>query len=53
MKFKLWKKGCDIQELPIVFVNREKGVSKMNGSIIWEAIFGVIYLKFVSIFKRI
>ena len=53
MKFKLWKKGCTLEEVPIVFVNRERGVSKMNGSIIWEAIFGVIYLKFVSIFKRI
>ena len=53
MKFKLWKKGCTLEEVPIVFVNRERGVSKMNGSIIWEAIFGVIYLKFISIFKRI
>ena len=53
MKFKLWKKGCTLEEIPIVFVNRERGVSKMNGSIIWEAIFGVIYLKLASIFKRI
>ena len=53
MKFKLWKKGCSLEEVPIVFVNRERGVSKMNGSIIWEAIFGVIYLRFVYIFKRI
>ena len=52
MKFKLWKKGCSIKEIPIVFVNREKGVSKMNSSIIWEAIYGVIYLKFESIYKR-
>ncbi|MGB1448563.1 MAG: polyprenol monophosphomannose synthase [Flavobacteriaceae bacterium] len=51
MKFKLWKKGCSIKEIPIVFVNREKGVSKMNSSIIWEAIYGVIYLKFESIYK--
>lgn len=52
MKFKLWKKGCSLKEIPIVFVNREKGVSKMNSSIIWEAIYGVIYLKFESIYKR-
>lgn len=52
MKFKLWKKACTLKEIPIVFVNREKGVSKMNSSIIWEAIYGVIYLKFESIYKR-
>ena len=52
MKFKLWKKGCSLKEIPIVFVNREKGASKMNSSIIWEAIYGVIYLKFESIYKR-
>ncbi len=52
MKFKLWKKGCSLREIPIVFINREKGVSKMNSSIIWEAVFGVIYLKFESIYKR-
>ena len=53
MKFRLWKKGFTMIEIPIVFTNREKGSSKMNGSIIWEAIFGVIYLKFASIFKRL
>ena len=52
MKFKLWKKDCSLKEISIVFVNREKGVSKMNSSIIWEAIYGVIYLKFESIYKR-
>ena len=53
MKFKLWKKGFRLKEIPIVFTNREKGSSKMNSSIIWEAIYGVIYLKFMSIFKRL
>lgn len=53
MKFKLWKKGFSMIETPIVFVNREKGNSKMNGSIIWEAIYGVIYLKLASVFKRL
>lgn len=52
MKFKLWKRGSTIKEIPIVFTNREKGISKMNSSIIWEAIYGVIYLKFESIYKR-
>lgn len=53
MKYKLWKKDFRIKEVPIVFVNRKKGYSKMNSSIIWEAIYGVIYLKFKSIFKRL
>lgn len=53
MKFKLWKKGFRLNEIPIVFTNREKGTSKMNSSIIWEAIYGVIYLKFKSIFSNI
>ena len=53
MKFKLWKKGLRLKEVPIVFTNREKGHSKMNSSIIWEAIYGVIYLKFKSIFNRL
>ncbi len=52
MKFKLWKKGSTIKEIPIVFTNREKGISKMNSSIIWEAIYGVICLTFESIYKR-
>ena len=53
MKFKLWKKGFRLIEIPIIFTNREKGTSKMNGSIIWEAIYGVIYLKFKSIFNNL
>ncbi len=53
MKFRLWKKNFLIEEIPIVFTNRAKGVSKMNGSIIWEAVFGVIYLKFISILNRL
>ena len=52
MKFKAVEKSLLAKEIPIVFVNREKGVSKMNSSIIWEAIYGVIYLKFESIIKR-
>ena len=52
MKFKLWRKGFFIKEIPIVFFNRERGQSKMNSSIIWEAIFGVIYLKFTTIKKQ-
>ena len=42
MKFTVWKCGFKIQEVPIIFMNRELGVSKMNGGIFNEAVFGVI-----------
>ncbi len=49
MKYSAWKKKFKLQEVPITFTDRSKGKSKMNKSIIYEAIFGVFYLKF---FKR-
>jgi len=52
MKFKLWKLGYDFKEIPITFKNRTQGESKMNSSIISEAIFGVIIIKFKSLFKK-
>ena len=52
MKFKLWKLGYNFKEIPITFKNRIKGESKMNSSIISEAIFGVIIIKFKSLFKK-
>ena len=51
MKFKLWKKKFKLKEHQIIFVNRKLGKSKMNQSIIFEAIFGVIKLKINSLFK--
>ena len=51
MKFKLWKKNFKLKEHQIIFVNRKLGKSKMNHSIIFEAIFGVIKLKINSFFK--
>lgn len=51
MKFKTWFKKFKIVEVPIVFVNRRLGTSKMNSSIFGEAIFGVISLKSKSIFR--
>ena len=51
MKFKLWKKNFKLKEHQIIFVNRKLGESKMNQSIIFEAIFGVIKLKINSFFK--
>lgn len=52
MKFKSYKKNFKIVEVPIVFVNRRLGESKMNSSIFGEAIFGVITLKLKSIFNK-
>ncbi len=45
MKFKAWKHGFNIKEVTIIFTDRVKGKSKMNSSIISEAIFGVVKMK--------
>jgi dolichol-phosphate mannosyltransferase len=45
LKYKAWLKNFRVNEHPIVFVNRVLGNSKMNGNIIWEALFGVLYLR--------
>ncbi len=50
MKFRVFKKGLKIKEVPIIFTNRLLGESKMNGGIIGEAIFGIINLRFKSLF---
>lgn len=52
MKFKAHRKGFKISEIPIIFINRQLGTSKMNSSIFGEAMFGVIKLKLDSIFHR-
>ncbi|WP_152285895.1 polyprenol monophosphomannose synthase [Flavicella marina] len=49
MKFKTWKHKFPIKEVSIVFTDRTKGTSKMSGSIVTEAIFGVIKLRFKGI----
>ena len=51
MKFRAWKKQFKIFELPIIFKDRERGVSKLNSSIIKEAVFGVLKMKVKSIFS--
>ncbi|MCS6795916.1 MAG: polyprenol monophosphomannose synthase, partial [Raineya sp.] len=52
MKFQTWKYGFRIKEIPIVFTERERGVSKMSFKIFKEAFWGVISLKISSFFKR-
>lgn len=53
MKFKAYRRKFKIVEVPIIFVNRRLGTSKMNSSIFGEAIFGVITLRLKSIFGKI
>jgi len=48
MNYKTWKKGGRIKEVSIIFIDRRSGVSKMNKSIIWEAVFLVWKLRFTS-----
>lgn len=57
MKFTAYRMGFVIKEVPIVFVNRVLGTSKMNSSIFGEAVFGVMKLRLEAIlgskkFKR-
>lgn len=52
MKFKTHLKGFKILEVPIIFQDRTRGKSKMNGKIINEAIFGVLKLKVRSLWNK-
>ncbi len=52
MKFTAWKLGFDIFEVPIIFTDRTRGTSKMSKHIFREAVFGVIYMKLKSMFKK-
>jgi dolichol-phosphate mannosyltransferase len=45
LKYKAWLNKFKIVEHPIIFINRVLGNSKMNGNIIWEALFGVLLLR--------
>ena len=53
MKYRAYRKGFHIKEIPIVFTEREMGESKMNGGIIREAVLGVINLKIKSILGKL
>ena len=52
MKFAAWKLGFRIKEVPITFIDRQYGISKMNKGIVKEGIFGVLKLKWMSMFKN-
>ncbi|MBI1795672.1 MAG: polyprenol monophosphomannose synthase [Candidatus Eisenbacteria bacterium] len=52
VSFKCWRRGFTIREIPIVFVDRRAGVSKMNRRIIWEAAWMVWRLRLLDLFGR-
>ena len=52
MKYSTYKLGFKIKEVPIIFVDRKEGTSKMSSSIFGEAFWGVIKLKFRKIRPR-
>ncbi len=52
MKYTAHKCGFKIKEVPVIFINRELGTSKMDSSIFGEAIFGVIRLRWDGWFKK-
>jgi dolichol-phosphate mannosyltransferase len=53
LNFKVWSKGLKVIEVPIVFTERREGQSKMNRSIVFEAVFAVIKLRLLKMFNRI
>lgn len=53
MKFRAFCKKFKIVEIPIIFTDRTKGHSKMNGAIISEAVFGVIKMKIMSLIGKL
>lgn len=52
MKFAAWKLGFTIAEVPITFIDRKLGNSKMNKGIVKEGILGVLKLRWLSMFKN-
>lgn len=53
MKFTAYKLGFKIKEVPVIFVNRREGTSKMSGGIFGEALFGVMRLRWAAIAGKI
>ena len=52
MKFKAWKYGFNVVEVPVIFTDRTEGTSKMSGGIFMEAVVGVIQMKIKSFFRN-
>lgn len=52
MKFTAWILGYRIVEIPIIFTDRKEGTSKMTGGIFNEALWGVLRMKIISLFRK-
>ena len=52
MKFVSWKLGYKLVEVPIIFTDRKRGISKMSGGIFSEALYGVLRMKLRSFFIK-
>ena len=52
MKYTAYKIGFKIKEVPVIFVNRREGESKMSGGIFGEAFFGVMRLRWDGWFRK-
>lgn len=52
MKFAAWKLGFKIKEVPITFIDRKEGSSKMNKGILKEGVLGVLKIQLQSLFKN-
>jgi dolichol-phosphate mannosyltransferase len=53
LKFRAWKKGFRIREIPIVFTERAEGESKMSGAIVREAVWKVWKLRILDLTRRL
>jgi len=53
MTFRAWRAGFRVVEVPIIFVDRRSGVSKMSRGVIWEAVWMVWYLRACAILRRL
>ena len=52
MKYTAYKIGFKLKEVPVIFVNRREGVSKMSGGIFGEAFFGVMRLRLDGMLRK-
>ena len=53
MSFRAWKKKFRLKEIPITFTDRAVGSSKMSHNIIWEAVWRVWWLRWLSVWRRV
>lgn len=53
MSYKCWRRGMRLREIPILFVDRRAGESKMNRRIVWEAVYMVWRLRMLDLLGRL